>query len=63
MTYKEAVKELILKLLMAIEKFAKFLDTSFSTINKWTTGKYVPTIKTSRQLQSCFEKYNIEVDE
>ena len=63
MAYKEAVKKLRLKMLMTQEEFAKLLDVSFVTINRWETGKYVPTIKTRRKLQPYFEKYNIEVDE
>lgn len=63
MTYKEAVKKLRLKMLMTQEEFAKLLDVSFATINRWETGKYVPTIKARRNLQPYFEKYNIEVDE
>lgn len=51
MTYKEAVKKLRLKMLMTQEKFAKLLDVSFATINRWETGKYVPTIKARRKLQ------------
>ncbi len=63
MTYKEAVKKLILKILMTREESAKLLDVSFATINRWETGKYFLTIKARRKLQSCFEKYNVEVDE
>ena len=63
MTYKEAVKKLRLKMLMTQEGFAKLLDVSFATINRWETGKYVPTIKARRKLQSYFKKYNVEVDE
>ena len=50
-------------MLMTQEEFAKLLDVSFATINRWETGKYVPTIKVRRKLQPYFEKYNIEVDE
>jgi putative transcriptional regulator len=56
MTYKEAVKKLRLKMLMTQEEFAKLLDVSFATINRWETGKYVPTIKARRKLQPYFEK-------
>lgn len=62
MTYKEAVKKLRLKMLMTQKEFAKLLDFSFATINRWETGKYIPTIKARRKLQPYFEKYNIEVD-
>ncbi len=63
MAYKEAVKKLRLKMLMNQEEFAKLLDVSFATINRWETGKYIPTIKARRILQPYFEKCNIEVDE
>ena len=63
MTYKEAVKKLRLKMLMTQEEFAKLLDVSFATLNRWETGKYIPTIKARRKLQPYFEKYNIDVDE
>lgn len=45
MTYKEAVKELRLKMLMSQEEFAKLLDVSFVTINRWETGKYIQLLK------------------
>lgn len=63
MTYKEAVKKLRLKMLMTQEEFAKLLDVSFATINRWETGKYVQTIKAKRKLQPYFGKYNITIDE
>lgn len=49
MTYKEAVKKLRLKMLMTQEEFAKLLDVSFATINRWETSKYIPTIKARRK--------------
>ena len=45
MTYKEAVKKLRLKMLMTQEEFAKLLDVSFATINRWEFGKVMPTRK------------------
>lgn len=63
MTYKETAKKLRLKMLMTQEEFAKLLDASFATINRWETGKCIPIIKARRKLQPYFEKYNIEVDE
>ena len=63
MTYKEAVKNLRLKMLMTQEEFAKLIDVSLVTINRWETGKYIPTIKARKKLQPYFKKYNNEVDE
>lgn len=61
MTYKDAVKKLIFKMLLTKKEFVKLLDVCFVTINRWKTDKYVPTIKVRRKLQPYFEKYNIEI--
>ncbi len=61
MTYKDAVKKLIFKMLLTKKEFVKLLDVYFATINRWKTGKYVPTIKARIKLQPYFEKYNIEI--
>lgn len=63
MTYKEAVKKLRLKMLMTQEEFAKLLDVSFATVNRWEAGKFKPTTKPKRKLAHYFEKYGIEVEE
>ena len=63
MIYKETVKKIKHEMLLTKEDFTKLLDVSFATINRWETGKYIPTIKAKRKLQPYFEKYNIEVDE
>lgn len=49
-TYKETVKKLRFKMLMTQEIFAKLLDDSHATINRWKTGKYIPTIKSRGKL-------------
>ncbi len=62
MAYKEAVKKLRLKMLMTQEEFAKLLDVSFATINRWETGKYevnskswtkVHTLLNHRLIKDC----------
>ena len=63
MINKEIVKKIKHEILLTKEDFTKLLDVSFTTINRWETGKYVPTIKARRKLQPYFEKRNIEVDE
>lgn len=57
MTYKEAVKKLRLKMLMTQEEFAKLLDVSFATINRWEIGKVMPTRKAELTLD-IFRKDN-----
>lgn len=61
MKYQDAIKQLRYKMLLTQEEFAKLLNVSFGSINRWESGKYNPTMKTKRQLAHLFEKYGIEV--
>ena len=63
MTYKEAIKALRNKMILSQMEFAKELQVSFATVNRWEMGKYEPTIKVKRKLAPYFKKYKIEVDE
>ena len=63
MNYQEAIKKLRKKMILSQTEFAKELDISFATVNRWETGKYEPTIKAKRKLAPYFKKYKIEVDE
>lgn len=63
MQYKEAVKKLRTKMLLTQEELANVLGVSFATINRWETGKYVPTMKAKRKLKLYFDKYGIKVEE
>ena len=63
MQYKEAVKKLRSKMLLTQEELADVLGVSFATINRWETGKYVPTMKAKRKLKPYFDKYEIKVEE
>jgi len=63
MKYSEAIKKLRKKMILTQMEFAEMLQVSFGAVNRWESGKYVPTIKTKRKLQPLFEKYGIEVEE
>ena len=63
MNYQDAIKKLRKKMILSQTEFAKELDISFATVNRWETGKYEPTIKAKRKLAPYFKKYKIEVDE
>ena len=62
MTYPEAIKKLRNKLILSQTEFDELLGVSFGTVNRWESGKYMPTIKLRRKLASYFEKYNIKVE-
>ena len=42
--------------------FAKEIGVSFSTVNRWETGKTVPNFKTMKRIQSFCKCNNIEFD-
>lgn len=62
MKYSEAIKLLRKKLLLTQKEFAKLFNVSFETVNRWESGKYVPTMKTKRQLAPLFKENGIEVE-
>lgn len=61
--YAQAIKQLRDKMIMSQTEFAEFLEVAFSTVNRWESGLYAPTIKAKRKLVPLFEKYNIVLEE
>lgn len=62
MNYKKLIKDLRERLILSQEDFAKLLDVSFSTVNRWETGKYEPTIKAKRKIIELCINNNIDVE-
>lgn len=62
MKYSEAIKLLRKKLLLTQDELAKKLGVSFETVNRWESGRYIPTMKTKRLLAPLFKENNIEVE-
>lgn len=60
--YAKAIKQLRDKMIMSQTELADFLEVAFSTVNRWETGMYAPTIKAKRKLAPLFEKYNIVLE-
>lgn len=50
MKYSEAVRLLRRKMLLTQTEFAKYMEVSFATINRWESGEYEPTMKMKRKL-------------
>ena len=61
--YAKAIKQLREKMIISQVELAELLEVSFSTVNRWETGLYSPTIKAKRKLAPSFEKYNIVLEE
>jgi putative transcriptional regulator len=59
--YPSAIRRLRAKLNISQTELAALMGVSFTSVNRWESGKYKPTTKTKRKLAPLFEKYNIEV--
>jgi DNA-binding XRE family transcriptional regulator len=63
MDYQRLVKELRNKLILSQQEFADLLDVSFSSINRWETGKHEPTIKVKRKIVDLCKINGIDIEE
>lgn len=63
MNYQRLVKELRNKLILTQQEFAELLGVSFSSINRWESGRHEPTMKIKRKLVQLCKKYNVVLEE
>ncbi len=61
--YAKAIKQLRNKMILSQIEFAELLEVAFSTVSRWESGLYAPTIKAKRKLAPLFEKYQIVLEE
>ena len=59
MSFSEDIKEIRKQALMSQTDFAEELHVSFSTVNRWETGKTLPTYKAMKSIEQFCEKYSI----
>ena len=57
-----SIKQIRTRSLLSQADFAKELDVSFSTINRWENGKSNPSYKALKKLQSYCANHNIKFD-
>ena len=62
MSFAEAIKQIRYKSLLSQEAFAKMLGVSFTTVNRWETGKSKPSFKTLRIIDEYCKSKNIDFD-
>lgn len=62
MKFSEAIKDIRQRGLLSQTDFAKELGVSFSTVNRWETGKTLPTYKAMKSIETFCFNHNIEVD-
>ena len=63
MNYNKLVKEIRKKLIITQVELAELLGVSFSSINRWETGKHEPTTKIKRKLVEICKSNNIDLGE
>ena len=56
MEFEQVIKEIRLKSLLSQEAFAKELCVSFSTVNRWETGKSKPRYDALKKIKDFCEK-------
>ena len=61
--YPKTILNLRLKLNISQEELARLLGVSFSSVNRWETGKYEPTKLAKVKLEQLFAKYEVMIEE
>ena len=60
MRFPEMIKDIRCKSLLSQTDFAKELGVSYSTVNRWETGKTLPTYKAMKSIEAFCKRQNIE---
>ena len=60
MSFAEAIKQIRCKSLLSQEAFAKMLGVSFTTVNRWETGKTVPNCSMMRKIVDFCKKHHLD---
>ena len=63
MDYKKLVKKLREKLIITQTELAELLGVSFTSINRWETGKHEPTIKVKRKIANLCKENRVDLYE
>lgn len=63
MNFEKALKELRDKLIISQEELASLLGVSLTSVNRWETGKNLPTIKAKRKIVELCKQNNICLEE
>lgn len=60
MCFSDAIKHVRLEAIMSQEEFASALGVSFSTVNRWETGKAKPNYQTMKKISDFCSSHKIE---
>lgn len=62
MSFSNDIKVIRQKSLLSQEAFAQILGVSFTTVNRWETGKSKPSYKTMKLIDDFCKTNNIDFD-
>ena len=62
MTFAEELKRIRQRSFLSQEAFAKEVNVSFSTVNRWETGKTRPNLMAMKSIKEYGDKNNVEFD-
>lgn len=62
MSFSEDIKRLRRQALLTQEEFAKTLGVSYTTINRWETGKSKPNLKAMKMIDTYCKDKSIDFD-
>lgn len=63
MNFFDKVKHVRNQLKLSQEKFASLLGVSFATVNRWETGRSMPTYGAQQKFIAIYKENGIKIDE
>lgn len=63
MDFSQAIKEIRQKAYLSQEDFAKVIGVSFSTVNRWETGKTLPNYKAMKKINDFCKEHKLPCPE
>lgn len=62
MSFSDSIKKIRRKSFLSQEEFATALGVSFTTVNRWETGKAMPSLKAMKAIDEYCKKNTIDFD-
>ena len=62
MSFAEDIKKIRRKAFLSQDEFAKKLGVSYTTVNRWETGKAKPNLKTMKLIDEYCKENGIDFD-
>ncbi len=63
MSLSEAIKNIRMQTLLSQDDFAKEIQVSVGTINRWEKGKTIPSITAMKKIRNYCDQHNLSYNE